>query len=112
MKKPGDKHPGSEPPRNQSRRSIFGILSVSVLVIGFLLAIGVLFLSPPDTDSSHFGMRDIGRFAMILVFTFVIGTVASLIALARREKNRILIFIGLLLNGGPLVWGIFKNLFR
>jgi len=98
--------------RKHSDRPIFAILSVSVPFIGFHLGLGVLFLSPPDTDSGHMGLRDFYRFIAIMFFSFVIGSIASLIALARREKSRKLVFTGLFLSGGPLLWMLSKIIFH
>jgi hypothetical protein len=97
-----------KPTTNAKPESVFAVISISVPIIAFLAALGVIFLSSPDPDSGHMGMRDFFHAAAILFFSFIGGTLSGFIALARREKSLILILVGLLLNGCPLLWMLAK----
>jgi len=86
----------------KTHKTIFAIASALIPFIGFLLAFGVHYLLPPDTDAGHMGLRDFYYMTSILMLSFLIGALSGVIALVRREKNQKLVIAGLLLNGIPL----------
>lgn len=98
--------------RKAKPESVFATISTLIPVIAFLAALGVIFLSSPDPDSGHMGMRNFYRAAAVMFFSFIGGALSGFVALARREKSRLLISAGLLLNGCPLLWMVAKIVFH
>jgi hypothetical protein len=85
-------------------KPIFCTISFYLPFVAVPTVIASFFVIPKQEQHGHPSFPDFGVQVGIILSSIVIGTIAGLIALRRGERNRILAWAGLVLNGSPLLF--------
>ena len=94
----------TDPPVNP--RPLCGILSIVLPLAGFALSFAIALHLTGDKESMPLLMA-----ALVILFISMVGGIfLAFIALRRKEKFRVLAWVGLLVNAGPWIYGFVHRL--
>ena len=93
------------------RTPIFGVLSISAPLTGFVLAYGICSMTDFGGGDMR-GFTALSYLVKLLSLAMLLGAISGLVGLSRGERWRALSFIGPLVNFSLILWLFVSGLLR